>query len=129
MAFVAVARGIGSAGLKVVVSRIKWVDNSGWSHPPRLGNRLEKGDSDASLIQGVNQTEGDRCQTNAGTCGSEKKCVFHAVSREVSRAIISSSFVGKTRHNKPDRPVMRPSAPFPCTSFSFSSSSGWRIAR
>ena len=80
MVFVAVARGIGSAGLKVVVSRIKWVDNSGVEVTLRhLGNRLEKGDSDASLIQGVNQTEGDRCQTNAGTCGSEKKCVFHAV--------------------------------------------------
>ena len=62
MAFVTVASGIGAAGLKVVVARMKWVDNSGVEVTlRRLRNRLKKGDSDASLIQGVNQTEGDRC--------------------------------------------------------------------
>jgi len=59
----------------------------------------------------------------------KKKCVVHAVRESVSRAIMSSSFVGMTRHDKPDSVLMRPLLSIPFSSFSFESITGFRIAR
>ena len=54
---------------------------------------------------------------------------FHEVRAAVSRAIMSSSFVGMTRHNRPDSVLIRPLLSLPFSSFSFESITGFRIAR
>lgn len=55
--------------------------------------------------------------------------MFHEVRATVSRAIMSSSFVGTTRHKRPDSVVMRPLLFLPFSSLSFESITGFRIAR
>ena len=44
---------------------------------------------------------------------------FHEVRESVSRAIMSSSFVGMTRHSRPDSVLIRPLLSLPFSSFSF----------
>src|SRR6202011_1696088 len=95
----------------------------------RLRYWFEKRDADPATIQRTDEAESNRRQSNFDTSRRKKECMFHEVSRAVSRAIISSSFVWMTRQSKPDRDVMRPPALFPCSSLRSVSSSGCKISR
>jgi hypothetical protein len=79
------------------------------------------------LLRNLNQP--DRLRFTR-TCSRAKKIAwFHEVRAAVSRAIMSSSFVGMTRHKRPDSVLIRPLLSLPFSSFSFESITGFRIAR